>query len=892
MAKIIAQAGVRLAVDSKGFPAAVKAVIKEAVAGAKQKIDVDVDSDAIRSKISDAVGGAKTKKIKVDIDRDKLLSSIGSIGDKMVGVLGSVFKGLGTASIATQIGPIIGAVGQLSGVLGLLPAAGLAAGAGIATLVIGMQGFGDALKNMGDPKKFNEALKNLSPNAQAAAKAIQGLSGQWKNLRLDVQDALFKNVGSTIQGLAKAQLPVLRAGLSGVATELNKGFVSWGKWASQGPQVDALRTILDNIRKAFAALAPAGLSFAKALTNISVVGSGFLPQLAKSLSDAAARFDTFIAKARETGQLQAWIQGGITAFGQLWTVVKNVASILSTVFGGLQAQGGGFLNTLVSITNQVKAFFESAQGSQVLSSLAGVLKAAGEAASNVFGAALKAIGPVIVNIAPFVQQLVTAIGQHLVSAIKVAGPILAQLAKFLSDNASWLVPVILGFTSASKAIGLANSAFNLIKTGVSGVSAALSLVGPIVSGVTTAFGFLGSAFAAVGRAIPILMGLLRGLFTFLLTNPFVAIAAAVIGIAVLIITNWDSIKQFLTDTWNSIVSIATTVWNAIASFFTGLWNTISSAVVNAWNAIGEFFSGLWQGIWGQIQSAWNTIKDFFAGLWQGIWSVIQGAWNGIKDFFTGLWQGIWSVIQNAWNQIKDFFAGLWQGIWAQVTAAWNGIKNFFSNLWSNISSGIHSAWDAVVGFFGSIPGRILGALGDLGSLLLNAGKKIIEGFLNGLKKAWDAVTGFIGGIGKWIGDHKGPISYDKRLLIPAGNAIMEGLLNGLQTGFDPVMTAVSGMADQLVNAFGSPTLNADVRGGFDLSAAQRSATADALAAGGAAVSFNQTNVMQPGTDARQFADTVSQRKMSDFLSGGSTLQVNRNGVQFGVNDLAITGVRL
>ncbi|MGI1725022.1 phage tail protein, partial [Streptococcus uberis] len=62
-----------------------------------------------------------------------------------------------------------------------------------------------------------------------------------------------------------------------------------------------------------------------------------------------------------------------------------------------------------------------------------------------------------------------------------------------------------------------------------------------------------------------------------------------------------------------------------------------------------------------------------------------------------------------------------------------------------------------------------------------------------------------------IKDHKGPISYDKVLLIDAGNAIMDGLHNGLLDNFNhSVKPLVSGMADQLRDAFGIPTLSADV----------------------------------------------------------------------------------
>ena len=91
--------------------------------------------------------------------------------------------------------------------------------------------------------------------------------------------------------------------------------------------------------------------------------------------------------------------------------------------------------------------------------------------------------------------------------------------------------------------------------------------------------------------------------------------------------------------------------------------------------------------------------------------------------------------------------------------------------------------------------------------LLDAGRAIIDGFLNGLRSAWNAGKHFIEKIAPWIKAKKGPIEYDRVLLKDEGQAIMFGLHEGIQTTFkDKVQPLVLGMASQIQDAFGSPTL--------------------------------------------------------------------------------------
>lgn len=110
----------------------------------------------------------------------------------------------------------------------------------------------------------------------------------------------------------------------------------------------------------------------------------------------------------------------------------------------------------------------------------------------------------------------------------------------------------------------------------------------------------------------------------------------------------------------------------------------------------------------------------------------------------------------------------------------NAVKGVFSSIWNAIKG----VFNNNVQFIKSVMHIDLGA----------QGRAIMDSLLRGLKQAWENVKSFVGGIGNWIKEHKGPLSYDEQLLIPAGQAIMSGLNGGLTAGFSDVQDNVSSMA--------------------------------------------------------------------------------------------------
>lgn len=198
----------------------------------------------------------------------------------------------------------------------------------------------------------------------------------------------------------------------------------------------------------------------------------------------------------------------------------------------------------------------------------------------------------------------------------------------------------------------------------------------------------------------------------LIVMAVIAAIALLIGLTVLIVKNWDKIKEWFAKfadwckaLFAKLVEGIKAIWNKIVSFFVGLWETVKNvffAVVNwiveLWFSIVAFFQGLWE----TIKEVFAVFIDWVSGIWETVVEIIKTVWNSVTDFFAELWENIKAVffgfvdwvkllfndpieaIKQAWNGITDFFQGLWDKVFGiftgfvdKVSGIWQRIKDFF-----------------------------------------------------------------------------------------------------------------------------------------------------------------------------------------------------------------------
>ena len=128
--------------------------------------------------------------------------------------------------------------------------------------------------------------------------------------------------------------------------------------------------------------------------------------------------------------------------------------------------------------------------------------------------------------------------------------------------------------------------------------------------------------------------------------------------------------------------------------------------------------------------------------------------------------GMVSIVQSVRNNGSQMVA-VWRVSGQQLVSATQGFVNSANNTLSQIGQGVN---------------------------LHANGSALMSGLKSGIDSGWSQITSSVSNMAKWIKDHKGPVSYDRRLLIENGSALMSGLNRGIQTGWRKVMDNISSMA--------------------------------------------------------------------------------------------------
>lgn len=602
--------------------------------------------------------------------------------------------------------------------------------------------------------KLNDAMSKLSPNARSFITAIKDLSPAWTSLRVDVQDALFRNFGTTVKKLAASALPSLHDGLVGMGGVLNRmglGLMNtFRQLADQGllkrmfsgftEGMRPLERVPGQLGKAFVQLS---IAAAPAFKRLTTAAGGMFDRISKQLSTAFANghleavIDKAVGIAKQFGHLigdifgtlsnvmKAASAGGGDALGSIGAMFKELRKVtampevqtaMKNIFTALNSIAKLFAGTLGVIFGQlVMAFGKIAP---TITTIVGHLANMGPLLGTILLAANPILGafvllaPIMGKLAQPITRLITALAPALTMISDFAGkfiealaPVIAVVLDVLSTVLEALMPVL------AKALPMLMQVIESLAGPLTEIIQSLiPLIGPLLSIVTA----LAMAFLPL---IPTLMQLVP---------PVAQLAVALAGLLVQVLTPLVPIINGLAHALTFalagalaiLVPVLTTTIGWITKFvdmvtagvkwiidqFTHLYDVLvgHSIIPDLVNAIVGWFTKLWT----KTKELFAALKQSIIDAWNATWAAVKGAWSSAWGWLSSSISGAWSWLRSSVASLKTSITGTWSTLWGgvrdQVTSIIGTVQTRIGNFKSNLTSAfttlrdqLGKIWDGV-----------------------------------------------------------------------------------------------------------------------------------------------------------------------------------------------------
>ena len=629
----------------------------------------------------------------------------------------------------------------------------------------GVAGFSAALKNSlgGDAKEAaelsNTAMKDIADNANTFGKySVDELT--------QVYQALAKGQFQTLDNL-NLGFGGTKEGMQQLIDKANELKVANGESADL--TIDKFSDIVEAIHLVQGDMSITGTTMNEAMSTIE-----------GSANSAKAAWENLLT--------------GIGA-GDQTMISDSVSGLVTSIFGTFEDETGkregGLINNLIPVVQNV--------GSALLQEIPSIAERFVytfiDTVGTAFGADTGWLDDAFYAFDDFTQRAGQAIddfvsgfretfkSDEFASAFEHISSAAGKAFDFITENAD----------EFGAAFGVALDVIGAVADAVSSV---VDVLGPFVPAIAGAVG----ALALLGPITGI-VSTLSGAFTFFTT---------VIVPAMGMVQSFGGAIALVTTLLGGPIPILLAIGGAIAAFI-ATNEGARDAIVNAWDAVVQFFAGIpawWDSVWVMVvDTVKGAVSDAIAK-WVELREQASQIWEGVKTMVTTKALQLVASVVNKFNELKANAVAKFNEIKENITTAVQNAKDTAINAFQRLKDGVSEKINGVLGFVRSLPSKIKSALGNLGSLLWNAGSSVISGLLNGMKSAISGVYNWVSGIAGKIASLKGPLPYDRKVLVANGEALMTGLQKGLSIGFESdVKPYVESMAGQMGDALNVPSVS-------------------------------------------------------------------------------------
>lgn len=240
---------------------------------------------------------------------------------------------------------------------------------------------------------------------------------------------------------------------------------------------------------------------------------------------------------------------------------------------------------------------------------------------------------------------------------------------------------------------------------------------------------------------------------------WVAIAAAIIAVGSAIyflVENWDEmtqvVKNFFKENitpkleeigkhFEKIKEALGPLWDLLSVSFEWLIDVGLPELGKGFEWLGGIVVGLVGGALGGLVNALASIIEGVVQFTSGVIQTLRGMVDLIIGIFTLDGEKIKEAWGKIWSGIKDVFMGVYDATIGAVVEFVKGIISWFTEMWDVLvgHSIVPDTINAIVEWFASLPGKVLGLVGDFVNGIIDKFKNLGANLSQKFSEAWETV---------------------------------------------------------------------------------------------------------------------------------------------------------
>lgn len=621
----------------------------------------------------------------------------------------------------------------------------------------------------GGVNAFDEAMSKLSPNAQAFVREIIKLKPAFDSLKLDVQERLFEGLAGVLDETAHALLPDVRKSLDDSADSLNGMAKGVGAAAQELAENGTLGKALAGANKGLSNLVPIPGFVVTALGQVGAAAAPAFDRLTKLAADAAKRVSDRLSAAAKSGALEDSINFAIDLFGELFGVIGNIVKIVENIFAPAVSSGDNFLGVVQDITGELNKATKAKGFQDAMSALFGVIGEIGHVAGPLLLQALEDLEPVFDHLGPPAKRLVDALGKALSPILDALAPLLVTAADgvgALADKADPLIELA-GQLAAALGPSLQPILDDLVDVignlPIQELADDLSLVlGPILQALP---GWIKPVADMIADRLAFGLGL-AGQLLHDNAPAFAELGLSIGQLAVALTPLLASLATLNADALTDAAPLILLVADAATRLATVLVDNLST-VIN-----------------GIVIPVLTIVADLLHGRWGAAWDEAT------------------SHVGTAIKAVIILIGGLPLAAARALAPLAGELGSKAADAGARLVGQVRDGLDDAAQWLALFPGRAAAKLGNLGDVLYDSGRALLQGFIRGmlskLGDAKDAVGGILGSVKDFFPNSPaktGPFS-GKGWTHYSGLALMDDWGGGM-------VAAIPGLLSNVQSAVGS-----------------------------------------------------------------------------------------